>query len=490
VIDAKELDKALQGGGKLAESLDQFLITSYGDCVDIRYERCRYSAALARLFAAFPDIRKVSIARAPGRVNLIGEHTDYNGLPVLPMAIERDVTIIFSPRKDRRINLINKSFWFPPRSFDISNNIRPYGAGNWGNYAKAAAQALQQVASRPLLGMDACIVGDIPSDAGLSSSSALLVAVAMTIAATNGLSIERRDLAELLARGERYVGTEGGGMDQTVSLLAEPKKALKIDFFPTNATPVPVPEGYSFVVCNSLVAADKAGSACDAYNRRVIECRLGVAMLGKILQDRIGPGRELTMLGGMKYLKIKEESAALEQIPDGPIPFREVAKFIGMPASRLKENALKLTSGDYPKEPREGFKIKQRVRHVLSEGRRVEQAVQVLEKGNIEKFGRLMNESHDSCAKDYEISIPELDALAAICRDEGALGARLTGAGFGGCVIALVNDRDVPFFISSIVERYYHNYLPNERKGTPLSVMSLEDAIFPCKPCGGAATLL
>lgn len=490
MIDVKEFAKALQGGGDLTESVEEFLLESYGPGADMRYQRTRYLAALCRFIESFPDAKRICIARAPGRVNLIGEHIDYNGFPVLPIAIERDVVIIFSPRRDRRINMVNMSYYFPPRSFDISARIRPYAAGNWGNYAKAAAQALQEVAPRPLKGFDACVMGDIPSGSGLSSSSAMVVATAITLAAANGMMIERRDLAELLARGERYVGTEGGGMDQAASLLSEQKKALKIDFFPLSSVPVKMPDDYSIVVCNSLVAAEKSGAARDEYNRRVVECRLGVAVLSNLLKGRLGPERNLTLLGGLKHLSRDEMISAIDQLSDEGLTVKDAAKLAGIPAVRLKDGALKMRNGEFLREPKDGFKVKQRVRHVLTEGRRVEDAVRALESGDINLFGELMNQSHESCAKDYEISTPELDTLVDICRNNGALGARLTGAGFGGCVIALVKDRSVPDFVSTIVERYYHDYLPKERKEVGVSVMALEDAVFPCKPCSGAATLV
>jgi len=484
MIDAKELAAALAGGGRLAETFDEFLASSYARAVDQRYGRARYSEALARFLDAFPDVRKLAVARAPGRINLIGEHTDYNGLPVLPMAIERDMIVLFSPRKDRRVNLINASSRFPPRSFEISRTIRPYGQGNWGNYAKAAAQALQEVAPHMLRGIDACVTGDIPSGSGLSSSSALVVALAVALAAANGLRIERKELAELLARGERYVGTEGGGMDQAVCLLAARGNALKIGFFPLSAEPVPLPPDYSVAVCNSLVVADKTGAAREAYNRRVVECRLGVMMLRKMLGLR-----NLTLLSGLRRLSAAEETEAVAGFPEGPLTLRDAAKLLGVPASRLAESVLKLQTGELAPEPPDGFSVKQRVRHVLSEGRRVEQAAQALGVGDVRRFGELMNQSHESCARDYEVSTPELDALVRICREAGALGARLTGAGFGGCVIALVHDSDLAGLVSSVISRYYEGYLPQMRKDALVSVMSLEDAVFPCKPCGAAATL-
>ncbi len=487
--DASKLDKALQGEGKLAEAVERFLQSSYGTCADIRYERARYSAALAKFADAFPDAKGVSIARAPGRVNLIGEHTDYNGLPALPMAIERDIVIVFAKRSDRRVNLINTSYCYPPRSFEITKRIKPYGPGNWGNYAKAAIQAIQEVSPRPLRGVDACISGDIPFGAGLSSSSAMVVAVSTAILAANELVIDRQSLAEVLARGERYVGTEGGGMDQAVSLVAEAGHALRVGFFPFDTTLVRIPNDCTFVVADSLVPAEKSGSARNEYNQRVIECRLGVAMLGRVKAEELGFKRELTMLGGLKRLSQKRMFDAIDQLPDEAMSLREIAKFAGFTTSKLKESALRLGNGELFHEPRGGFKVKQRVRHVLTEGKRVEQAVKSLENEDAERFGRLMNESHKSCAKDYEISTPELDALVSICHDSGALGASLTGAGFGGCVVALIEDKNTSGFVSSLIEHYYNGYLVKERKSAEISFVSLEDAVFPCKPCGGATVL-
>lgn len=489
-MEAKEFAKGLQGGGSLVEEIDQALRVAYGCSADLRYQRMRYAAALHRYMDAFPDAKRVSLARAPGRVNLIGEHTDYNGLPVLPMAIDRDVVVLFSPRKDRRVNLVNTSYWFPPRNFEISKRIRPYGIGNWGNYAKAAAQVLQEASPHHLRGMDACIMGDVPAGSGLSSSSALVVALGVALASVNELSISPVEMAGLLAKGEMYVGTEGGGMDQAASLLAECGKAVRIEFSPLEAFPIELPQDCSFVLCNSLVTAEKTAAARDGYNRRVIECRLGAAMLMKVLGGGKFSPRNLTIYSSLRHLSKDEQNDLIGQIPPESVTLRDVAKFVGVSARALSEAALRMNTGEIFKEPKGGFCIQSRVKHVLTEGRRVELAAEALASGDIGRFGELMDESHVSCACDYEISTPELDTLVGICREEGAVGARLTGAGFGGCAVALVRDRDVPDFISGIISRYYHEYLPNERSESPMSIMALEDAIFPCKPCGGAGTIL
>jgi len=177
-----------------------------------------YASALDGCRCAFPDGGDVRIARAPGRVNVIGEHTDYNGLPVLPTAIDREIAIAFTVSESVEVTLTNIDSRFTKKSFVLSDTIEPFDRGDWGNYAKAAGQALWRWAaenspkSLPLKGFRGCAGGTIPPGSGLSSSSAMVVASAFAFIAANDLGIGREELAGLLARAERYVGTEGGGM--------------------------------------------------------------------------------------------------------------------------------------------------------------------------------------------------------------------------------------------------------------------------------------
>src|SRR5262245_50531180 len=163
--------------------------------------------------AHFGDPTGTRVARAPGRVNLIGEHIDYNDLPVLPMALQRDVALLCRPRADAVVRLANVDERFAPRGFEVSRAIEPFARGDWGNYSKAAAQAL----ARDLgiaRGMDAVVSATLPAAAGLSSSAALVVASALAILAANERELDPLALAELCADAERYVGTRSGGMDQ------------------------------------------------------------------------------------------------------------------------------------------------------------------------------------------------------------------------------------------------------------------------------------
>ena len=195
------------------------------------------------------------VVKAPGRVNLIGEHIDYNGLPVLPMAIQRRVEMVFCSRDDEMVRLANAtSKAFGPREFRLGRRVPRGPAGDWGNYPRAAAQALTGEFGL-LGGLDGLVASNLPIAVGLSSSAALVVAVGLAIMEVNIYDLEREELAELLAAGERYVGTQGGGMDQAVCLLAEKGSATRISFDPLAVTHVPIPDDWRFVVASTLVKA-------------------------------------------------------------------------------------------------------------------------------------------------------------------------------------------------------------------------------------------
>ena len=422
----------------------------------------------------FPDEYKVRFARAPGRVNLIGEHTDYNGLPVLPMAIDREIIIAFSLNPKSFIELVNSAD-FPPCNFPISGDIPHYEMGEWGNYAKAGAQAIWNWTARhcpeklPLKGFRGCVGGTIPPGAGLSSSSALIVAVAVALVDVNGINISKPEFADLLAKGERYVGTEGGGMDQAVSIMAEKGKALKIDFFPLRTRPVPLPNSYEIVVANSLVSAKKTGNARSAYNMRVAECKLGLEML--IHDSQIQKAELLRDIS-----TLKDWPNILSSVPDGLLSLTEIAEYTGIAADDLGQKCLQHFTDNMP----DSFYPKERCRHVLTEAERVECAADAMERGDAAALGELMNESHASCARDYEISCPELDSLVSLLRSNGAIGARLTGAGFGGCAVALVKSNDVEKLIDGVWKSYYENLdvAPNR-----------DQVIFTCSPVDGAGII-
>jgi N-acetylgalactosamine kinase len=478
-------------GTNLEEPLESFFSESYPACA-----RADTAARYRNLTAAFErsiGADTVRVARAPGRINLIGEHTDYNGLPVLPMAIDRDLAALFVPREDGQIVLANTDPAFPQRRFVLERDVPPSPPGDWANYCKAAVQGLVEETGRRgieitgLKGFGAVVDGNVPAAAGMSSSSALVVLCALMFLEANGLEMGGLELAELLAEAEKYVGTQGGGMDQAISLMGQPGSAVRIGFFPLEAEPVPLPGGCRFVVANSLVRADKGAGAQDLYNRRPIECRLAVAVLGRVFERRLGRQVPLQRLGDLREDRLglpqgEIDTVATEAFHPQPYSLREIAGLLEMtPEQTARTYCLRRDGSIFP-EPADGFKLHARFRHVTEEGRRVDEAFTALRKGDVVSFGALMNASHESCRDLYEISCPELDRLVEIARDSGALGARLTGAGFGGCAVCLVGEDALDRLLSEVSARYYRDFLGRGDE-------SLGDILFPCRAVAGAQVL-
>jgi N-acetylgalactosamine kinase len=415
----------------------------------------RVARLIARARAAFGRAPEV-VTRAPGRVNLLGEHTDYNMLPVLPMAIERCLLIAAAPRDDGAVTLSNLGS-FPERRYELSASIPPYAAGDWGNYSKAAAQGLADFYGRPLTrGGDLMVDGDIPSGAGLSSSSALLVANALALLALNKRTIAPETLAEILPPAERYVGTLSGGMDQAISLLAKAGHALRIDFAPLRQRPVPLPPDCSVVVCHSLVQAEKSGAAKAAYNQRVIECRLACRVLDAALHS--DSDNQLSALGDLARLYPRRRLSSFvgdlaRLLPETPVGLDHAAAAAATDVETLRRACA------IPRDCRGPFAVLRRARHVLNEAERVDRAEPALRGGDTVGFGRLMDASHTSCREDYEVSCPELESLVALAKEFGALGARLTGAGFGGCTVNLVRSEAAERFLEQMDQRFYRHRL-------------------------------
>lgn len=340
--------------------------------------------------------------QAPGRVNLIGEHVDYHGLPVLPIAIDRRIRIRFRARGDRRI-CASSAAPFGRREFAWTGDMQPVAAGDWENYLRAAARA---VASRWGLGagVDAEIASNLPPAAGLSSSSALIVAFALCLLAANGIEAGFEDLMAILPEGEHFVGTRGGGMDHAAILASRAGCASLIEFAPLGVRHIAVPGDWAFLVAHSLETAEKSGSARAAYNAR-----------------RQAGTEALARLGVSGYHEV-----------------------IGAP-QRHHEFPARLASP----EERDAFL------HTTSEAARVAEAVAALEAGDASGFGRILIESQRSLRDRLHVSSPALDKLVDATMACGALGARLTGAGFGGAIVALTCKADLPALRHRLIASYY-----------------------------------
>jgi len=326
-------------------------------------------------------------AWAPGRVNLIGEHTDYNGGCVFPMALEMGVAVYFRPRRDKRVRLFAANVG-EMGEFSLPRIVRSKSQP-WLNYPMGVAKELLEEGLR-LRGIDGVIDGDLPVGGGLGSSAALEVASALAFLEAAGENLARVKLARLCQRAENhFVGLKCGIMDQFVALFAQPGSALFLDTRSLLYRPVPLPrpDEYVIVICDSGVKHTLAGSE---YNLRRKECEKALAILKAPLPD-------IRALGEVSPAQFRAHQGLLPQ------PLRKRAK------------------------------------HVILENERTRRGGEALEKGAIAAFGQLMNESHESLQNLYEVSCKELDLLVELARSiPGVAGSRMTGGGFGGCTVSLM----------------------------------------------------
>ena len=432
-------------------------------------------------------------ARAPGRINLIGEHIDYSNCPVLPAAVDREIIAAAAAGGDTKVRVSVLSGDFSSRSFSLETSLPPFETGDWGNYVKGGIQGILDYFTargkkiEDFSGIEVVIDGNIPIAAGMSSSSALVVLSALIFLQANSLSIEKLELAELLAGAEHYVGTRGGGMDQAAILFGRENHAVFINFNPLAVEYVPLPEGYTFIVADSTIKAPKTKAALDKYNRRTIECRIGTTIIREKMEKIYRRDIPLRVLGDLTPEKLGISAGEIGEVTGNlfhseSYPLQEIASILGKTESdTAREYCLRKDGTIFP-EPKDGFKLKQRFTHVMEEWKRVLDSAEVLRRGDMQAFGELMNKSHGSCRDLYEISIQELDVLVDMFRSAGALGSRLTGAGFGGCAVSLVRQEDVPRIVKEVAERYYSEYL--QRRDTDLS-----NLLFPCKIVDGAKTM-
>jgi N-acetylgalactosamine kinase len=400
-------------------------------------------------------------ARAPGRVNLIGEHTDYSGLPVLPVAIDRSTIVVAAAKATSEIEVANADPKWPARRFAIERKIPPYDTGDWANYVKAAIQGvIDRFPDRiEWRGASMAVDGRVPTAAGLSSSAALTVSTAIAFMAVNELELEPLETASMVARSEWYVGTRAGGMDQAASILGRRDHALFIEFDPIRVRVVKMPANAALVVADSREVADKSGKVRAEYNRRVVECSLAARILGRALKlDSVKIlGDVVRAIPKWDAADLVEQLAAASPVRLAP-DLREAAALLGVSQSTLEAELLGEGPNRIVLDSKRPLEVLKRARHVLSETERVIRAARALEAGRLDEMGELMNASHQSLAGDFECSTARLDAIVECAWRGGALGARLTGAGFGGSIVALCEASKADAVIESIDRGYYAKF--------------------------------
>ncbi len=361
------------------------------------------------------------LVRAPGRVNLIGEHTDYNDGFVFPADIDHEIWMAAGRRTDRNIRAFSVNFQ-QPSLFSLDELVRDPDA-SWSDYIRGVLLEYQKRGSQ-LDGMDLVVAGDVPVGAGLSSSAAMEVATAETARVLNDIAIGRVELALLSQAAERnFVGVQCGIMDQFVSVLGRAGTALLLDCRDLSFRNVPLSMSANIVICDTR--KERALERSE-YNRRREECEEAVEALSGAL-------------GRIKALR--------DVVPE-----------------QVEENKSLLTETQY-----------KRARHVVTENARVLRGVDLLETGDIQGFGKLMYESHTSLRDDYEVSCPELDILVDLAgAHPGTIGARMTGAGFGGCTVNIVESDAVEHFRQAVGRAY------QSRTG-------IEPLIYVCQPSDGVS---
>ncbi len=367
----------------------------------VQSSKLKAQTDIGQRFAEVFGGEPTAVVRAPGRVNLIGEHTDYNDGYVLPVAIDRSILIAATLREDRQV-IIHALDFGESVVFSL-DDIERDQAQAWSNYQRGVAYFLEERGIR-LPGLNVVVAGDIPIGSGLSSSAAIEVSLAYTWQVLAGFELSRVQLALLCQRAEsEFVGMNCGIMDQFVSALGQREHALLIDCRSLHHEPVPLPTGAAIIVADTM---KRRGLVDSEYNTRRWECEEGVRILQRYL-PRVQALRDISTDQFVEY------------------------------KGQLPEN------------------VRKRCRHIVYENERVLKSVAALRAGDLTAFGHLMNESHASLRDDYEVSCAELDIMAeAAWKVGGVYGSRMTGAGFGGCTVSLVAEGAIEDFRGQVAADY------------------------------------
>ncbi|EDO48810.1 predicted protein [Nematostella vectensis] len=436
----------------------------------------RYEELQKKFLQKYNGVFPAFFARAPGRVNLIGEHIDYCGYGVLPMALEQDIVIAACPNTKGILRIANTNPDF--KDFSVDNIDYNIDGKEWYHYFLCGYKGIvDRVPILDPVGMNVLVDGNVPNSAGLSSSSALVCCSCLATLHVNTLELSKTELAEVCTKCERYIGTEGGGMDQAISFLAEPGTAKHIEFNPIRAFDVTLPDGLAFVIANSLGEMKKSTSAGTHFNVRVVECRLAAKVLAKSKGLDWQKIRRLSEVQDALGVSLDEMVTIVEStLHSEAYTKEELCKFFELSDAELVTKCMSESTAAVT-----SFKLHDRSKHVYSEAARVLKFKEVCKtkpQDAAQVLGELMNGSFKSCSELYECSCEELNTLVTICRKAGALGSRLTGAGWGGCTVSMVREQDVDDFIAKVTKEYY---------STPARQERVSEALFATRPGSGAA---
>uniref|UniRef100_A0A1A9W4J9 Galactokinase n=1 Tax=Glossina brevipalpis TaxID=37001 RepID=A0A1A9W4J9_9MUSC len=445
------------------------------DCTNLKTAICVLIHEINEEHRLFPRVKKLQqhyrqqfarepdfFVSVPGRVNIIGEHVDYSGYPVLPMAI--DQCIILAVGIDENSNLISltnlenhKYPNFECKLSDIKINLPQTGGPIWFNYYLCGVKGIFEILSgdQRHYGMTVALSGDIPPGSGVSSSSALVSSAVLATAKIHGVCLDRKRLAGISAQCERYIGTQGGGMDQAIAYLAKEGCAQFIEFHPElKATSLHLPQGACFVVANSLTQINKA--ATSDFNERVVECRLACRLIA--FRKKFNNWKMITKLAELQDL-LKCDLTDLENIARNLLEKdyytrTELCEIFSINNDEFENEFLYARTHHM-----QTFKLRLRALHVIQESLRVQQFRNICADDSVQSkvkiLSQLMRQSHESLKTQFECSHTNLDKLVELS-DQFGVSARLTGAGWGGCIVALCDSVEISKkYMSTLKEKYY-----------------------------------
>ncbi|XP_047114661.1 N-acetylgalactosamine kinase [Schistocerca piceifrons] len=435
--------------------------------------------SLTQLFEAKFMEKPSFYVRVPGRVNIIGEHIDYCGYSVCPMAIQRDILMAVSPSESKMLQLCNTDSKCEDLTCSIDNikiEVEKGKPPEWYNYFLCGVKGIMDILpDKTSVGMNVAVTGNIPWGSGLSSSSALVSAAALATAHANKVSMKKVEIAALCAHAERYIGTQGGGMDQAIAFLGSRGSAKHIEFNPLRAENIKLPSGAVFVIAHSLSVVNKA--ATHDYNCRVAECRLAGQIIAKKHNLK---WREISQLSDLQKkigLSLEEISEVVcSALHEEPYTKEEICNELEVSEEELHEYSLTNNTTHISK-----FKLRQRALHVFQEAARVKNfcAVCQSEASDEEKLvqlGKLMRESHQSLQHLFECSHPLLDEVVLL-GENVTLGSRLTGAGWGGCTVALTTQDSYKKYIEKLKTNFYAKHS---------EIQNIDTLVFATEPSEGA----
>lgn len=449
----------------------------------------RYQSLIS-LYESLYKEKPLYIARAPGRVNLIGEHIDYSGFGVFPFALEQDTLILFSPNESKTISIQHKDpVTFKPIILSKDPNELPPNGQEYYNYILAGYKSIiiPNKVVNPV-GINLLVDGNVPIAAGLSSSASIVVCSAVMTLMANGLR-EKVPL-ELFTNEvifyERTLGPSVGGMDQTISVMGCKNKASFISFDPIRAETIELPKGFVYVIGDSLTESKKVLTFGTRYNKRVCECYIGVLLIKKALginKDVIM--KNLSELQSFLKKSFEEMIELVEKhIKKGGYTVRELEELLEetleVILSFIPNSQVVLTSNTH-------YFPYERAFHVYNEAQRVmlfKKTCQDPLLSNEDKgvlMGALMDQSHYSLRDLFDCSSENLETLTSLAKGFGAVGSRLTGAGWGGCMISMVRENDLEGFMQKVKEGFYD--------GKALGGRRMEEVLFATRPGSGAGVL-